>query len=105
MSASDVAWVLIKFPAAAPITLAFHDSMNIAPAPYIKLNNKQNISTFMLFRNILLSRVVCAIFPVTCWFRFDIVCDCTLKTLLVVSFGSTKYHIVNARLMPMNSVK
>lgn len=42
----------MKYPIATPITVAFQDSMNIAPAPYMKENTIASISTDMLLKNI-----------------------------------------------------
>ncbi len=95
----------MKLPAAAPITLAFHVRMNIAPAPYKKLNSMQKISTLTLFRNILLSSAVCVIWPVTCWFRFVMVCDCTLNSPDATSEGRALYQKENAIAMPANSIR
>jgi len=93
----------MKFPAAAPITEAFHDRINNAPVPYINANNTQNIITFTLLRNILLSSDIFATFPVTCWFRFAIVWVCILNMFDDIPEGSTTYHSVYAIENPMNT--
>ena len=102
-SAYFAAWVLIKFPAAAPITDAFHDSMNSAPVPYMNANNTQNIMTFTLLRNILFSSDIFATFPVTCWFRFAMVWVCILNIFEDIADGSTTYQSVYAIENPMNT--
>ena len=53
--ANEARFDLIKFPMAVPITDAFHNNMNNAPAPYKKEKTIVNNNTLTLLKNILLN--------------------------------------------------
>src|SRR3989338_8422499 len=94
---------LMKLPMAAPMTVAFHARIKIAPAPYTKENRIENASTLKLLKNIFQNAFrLCITFPET-WLLIDcIVPTCLSNRLLSVVVGRKAYHTAHATVMPTN---